>query len=148
MEEKEEVLDDLIDNTELDHAESNVLRQSSFPDWDLVVKPTPKLNSEDVTTGTISTDLKQSLMDMLQKYKKVIPENTSDIGKFSYFRANFGIQKNKTAYGTQRPILNDPSLDQCVKNLVDGKVICLSDSPIANSFVTNPVAVLKPTTNI
>ena len=87
-------------------------------------------------------------MEILEKYKKIIPENTADIGRFSYFCANFGIQKNKTAYGNQRPIINDPSLDQCVKNLVDGQVICLSDSPVANSFVTNPVAVLKPTTNI
>ena len=96
MEEKEEVLDDLIDNTELDHAESNVLRQSSFLDWDLVAKPTPKLNSEDVNTGTVSTKSKQSLLEILEKYKKIIPENTSGIGRFSYFRANFGIHKNKT----------------------------------------------------
>ena len=74
MGEKGEILDDLIDNTALDHAATNVIQTRSLPDWELTVTPTPELDLKDVTTGVDGTETKLNLINLLTKHKKILPK--------------------------------------------------------------------------
>ena len=88
------------------------------------------------------------MFNIINDYIKIVPVTASDIDCYKYFIAHFTVQDGKQAFQSQRNIIEDKSLDDCVQTLLEGNVIDFSTSQESKSHISNVVPVLKPAGSI